>query len=367
MKEQNSSCNGSDLKQSFNELIEHPYTAMGLVDREKFHTGLLGYTCKSIPPFLSKLIDNDQLSGYHQLTAIFEQDSIDLIIENGDEQIAVFEMKLKTTVHNSGKKDISQLVAISEKIEKKNKKKNTTTPPFRLVTLFGQKEDLPKGWKNITYKEISKKLDETLAELDKQKISIDKNTKALITLWLGYLKKIVEISDCVLNAGSKSIESIDRKEFEDLLTKIKLKGIFEDYRANMILKDDSISALMKKKDFMVKIDNSHGNGLLDLAFTNRYNHNFGIQWQANKLKLFAVPIEKSEKNSTLRADRDAFLTKLADFYYNNTESLTGKLNKDGHFRSITIEENWSFFDDLEKKAVEILKIMNKLDAFKLQN
>jgi hypothetical protein len=357
MTKQNSSLSEIDLNKSFQTLIEHPFTAIQLVDKEKFHTGLFGFACKIIPNFFSKLIESEEGFQSAELTPIYEKESIDLIIKNESEIIAVFEMKLKTTVHNSGKTDISQCSSIKKKIDLLSKKQKFSKPPlFYLVTLFETKECKEDGWKNITYKKIAETLNENLPLVEKK---IDKRHYALISLWLEYLNELVMISHCVSNAG---LEAIDFKNLETSLDKIKLKGIFEDYRANLIINHSSISQFKAKEDFNLKTANTHGNGLLDLVLTKN-DFDFGLQWQGNVLKLFAVPkIEKSKKGSTIRKKRDTFLSDLAEFYYKN-QNVKFKFNRDGHFRSITIKDNWSFFSDLEIKIKELVEIMNFLKKF----
>jgi hypothetical protein len=364
MTKQNLSLSEIDLNKSFQTLIEHPYTAIQLVDKEKFHTGLFGFTCKTIPGFFFKLIDPDQSFQPTQLKIIFEHNSVDLTIKNEDEEIAVFEMKLKTTLHKKGKKDISQLEDIANKHPKPTK--------LFLVTLFDTKfdpnVDPEKRWRNITYKEIAELLAETL---DKLLLGATEGNEqrhyTLISLWLEYLNELVKISDCVSNAG---LEAIDFENLETSLDKIKLKGIFEDYRANQVLNLLSIWEIKAKIGFTLKTDNSHGNGLLDVAII-KSGYRFGLQWQGIGLKLFAQ-VESDDKSLEQKdvktpKQRDEFLKKLGEYLQNKYDSnITVKLNKEKKevkFRSITIKKDWSFFSDLNKSFDEILKIMNIISNF----
>ncbi|MFZ4582703.1 MAG: hypothetical protein ACOYM7_08625 [Paludibacter sp.] len=338
------------LDDSFKLLINHPYTAMQLVDKEKFHTGLFGFTCKIIPVFLYKLIGVDH-SG--KIETIFEQESVDLIVKIGKEMIAVFEMKLKTTVHNKSGTTINQLEATSVKIQKKAKDKVT---PLFLVTLFETDEGEKWGWKNITYKKIA----DTLYEiLEVPPSNIDKDYIALISLWHKYLNALVEISTYVFNAGNESIEF---ENLENPLEKIKLKGIFEDYRANRVLKLIPNTEDKETKKHYLKTDNSHGHGLLDVALLD-YEYRFGLQWQRNVLKLFAELISP-DKN---QEDRDRFLKKLGGYlkkeYDQNINVILNQENKEVKFRSITIKGNWSFFSNLNGSSNELKNILIHLKKF----
>ena len=360
------------IEQAFENLKTHPFTELQLSDREKFHIGMLKFVLENstknlYKDFFKTDFDKQKLSSH------LEKDSVDLLITdntNNNSPYIIVEAKFKSGIHNTTYKGkcMSQLQKYVE-----------TNPDAKkgfLVSLFkelntdklkieSQKKESIKYFKNITF---TGEILESIKSLDKTEWN-GPNNAILIQFWIDYLKNLKVILDYVEGRHLNSLNNNSDCQFKKDSDELKLSGLFERYRLSLVLEKINLFLLQNKDEKSIedfgKIDNTHGNALLEFSFDFKnppYSNfkSYGIQWQMDKLKFF-VNIDKLNE---VDKDREKYLSKkgreLQLLIKKDKSELNEKVNRKGKFRSINIYER-SMFDDINDMPEKILKILNKID------
>ena len=360
-----------DIIKAFENLIDHPFTIIQMSDREKFHTGLLQYALKEYPQLYKLIFDIDG-----EFKSELEFKSIDLYIyessTNKKKPYVLVESKFKTGLHFSKTKngEVKQIQKYADKYKGASK--------GYLISLFPESENLKindhefiKEYKNISFTGNILTVLESILEGD------SKEEYLLLDLWVSYLKELTIIIDFI---KQQQLESLNlniynnNKDFEYYSDKLKLSGLFENYRLNLIneeineaIKQEKKVICFKKKnyEYFSRIDNTRGNALLhyEKKFKNPPHEDFisyGIQWQTDKIKFYI-----RSKNKKVNKIRDEYLSKfgkmLQDKVFPNGIDL--KLNPNGKFKSISIHEH-SMFDDLTEIPNKIIELLNCLEDIK---
>jgi len=393
------------IYEALKRLEEHPFTLIGLSDREKFHTGMLAI---AIRYFWEKEDEKDRFNLIETLWGggIFqnefqeypagninievEKNSVDLIIKNSKGEVKLFaEVKFKTDLH-------------SEQMEKYDKQINT--PKKRgdekatgiILGLFKPTDSSQQG--GIKYNSFPKLLAEAfennskLLRCDKNVSEQNKNINGLMCLWANYLDMINQVQEyfCKFDddkskeikaipnyVGCESREKKNHRCFSDLLHSIKLRGIFERYRFALIwkeLKNRKVLAIKDKtkeadKDIPLgSIINTHGNAGIHLPIRlpskdGKLRFSYGVQWQASKLKLFIqdelYPENEKSQKPTVREKLlkgtliDEFYKYGENVYIDSLKDKDDKPNKRGKFQSITVAADWDIFGDISQKVDEL--------------
>jgi len=328
-----------ELKTAISRLKEHPFTLIGLADREKFHTGLLAHALRcsidrdrgSAIDIVSELwgdhIAASQLQRAQKIEVFVEEGSVDLGIRvDGD--VAYFaEMKLKT--------------GLADHQLKKYKHKHPDACGV-VLGLFSEET----GHEDIASRKFpdiissSFKMPPISDELDEAK----QDSLILLRMWKDYLSALANVSGQFEKAGLGPIEGAERLK-EDLRT-LKLKGVFEAFRYRLIL------AEVQKRNCpgSAEIFNTHGNAGIHFKFDR--DMPFGLQWQAGALKLFVE--DPRFKNGVSSDLRDARLEQLAEKYVSHF-GLAKRilLGRPGKFRSVTVDR-WSIFEPCKERIEKIV-------------
>ena len=359
-----------DIIKAFEKLIDHSFTIIQMSDREKFHTGLLQYALKKYPKLYKLIFDIDG-----EFNSELEYETIDLYIyESKDKKkpYVLVESKFKTGLHLSKTKngEVKQIQKYANKYKDASK--------GYLISLFPESENLKindhvfiKEYKNITFTgEIL-----TVLELIQEDDSNEEDP--LLDLWVSYLKELKIIIDFIkkqqlkllnLNVYNKNID------FEYYSDELKLSGLFENYRLNLIKEEINEAIKQEKKvicfekknyEYFSRIDNTHGNALLhyEKKFDNPPHEDFisyGIQWQTYKIKFYI-----RSKNKKVNKIRDEYLSKFGKLLQDKVfpDGIDLKLNPNGKFKSISIHQH-SMFDDLKGIPDKIIELLNCLEDIK---
>ena len=228
-----------------------------------------------------------------------------------------------------------------------------------------------KEYKNISF------TGDILTVLERILEGDSKEEYPLLDLWVSYLKELKIIIDFIKQQQLKFLNLNvynNNKYFEYYSDKLKLSGLFENYRLNLINEEINEAIREEKKvicfekknyEYFSRIDNTHGNALLhyEKKFKNPPHKDFisyGIQWQTDKIKFYI-----RSKNKKVNKIRDEYLSKfgklLQDKVFPNGIDL--KLNPNGKFKSISIHEH-SMFDDLIEIPNKIIELLNCLEDIK---
>ncbi|MDA8531859.1 hypothetical protein N9K44_03155 [Flavobacteriaceae bacterium] len=359
-----------DLIKSFEYLIDHPFTIIQMSDREKFHTGLLQYALKIYPKLYKLIFDI-----HGEFNSKLEFESIDLYIyESKDKKkpYVLVESKFKTGLHLSRTKngEVKQIQKYADKFKDASK--------GYLISLFPESENLKindhvfiKEYKNITF------TGEILTQLERIQEGDSKKEDPLLDLWVSYLKELKIIIDFIKQQQLKLLNLNvynNNKDFEDYSDELKLSGLFENYRLNLIKEEINEAIIQEKKvicfekknyEYFSRIDNTHGNALLhyEKKFENPPHEDFisyGIQWQTDKIKFYI-----RSKNKKVNKIRDEYLSKFGKLLQDKVfpDGIDLKLNPNGKFKSISIHEH-SMFDDLKGIPDKIIELLNCLENIK---
>ena len=130
------------------------------------------------------------------------------------------------------------------------------------------------------------------------------------------------------------------------LQKLRLKGVFQQYRMNLV--KEKVDKLMNSEKISKgKLGNTHGNAFLhhEIIFgKNDFNfEKYGIQWQNGKLKFY---IELKNKGNKIER-RDSALKEIGTFLHDNffkENVLPKNVNRNGKFKSFNIAEVEEFSD-----------------------
>ena len=321
-----------------------------------------------------------------EIKTCLEEYSVDLSIKNGEKVFAIFESKFKTGLHYSKMKiegesqDVNQL--------EKYARKNSNTEYGFVISLF-EEEKLEIDIKGVAITEF------TPLTFTNQILKFllcfnyedyDDPTIALVELWISYLKELKIVVDEFEKIQLEGISN--HKEVKKLLTDIKLKGIFERHRLNiikniiknniedLIIEEDLKNKLMEGAKIWGKpepennyiiIGNTHGNASISFVFKTEKENSYGIQWQAGSVKIFIdIPVVE------MRKDRHKQLNSLVG-ELKNLKYVEGKadmliedlkfaeINEKNKFQSITIIKK-EIFEDIRKMPDTLIRILKILKA-----
>ena len=166
----------------------------------------------------------------------------------------------------------------------------------------------------------------------------------------------------------------NNKDFEYYSDKLKLSGLFENYRLNLIKEEINEAIKQEKKvicfekknyEYFSRIDNTRGNALLhyEKKFENPPHEDFisyGIQWQTDKIKFYI-----RSKNKKVNKIRDEYLIKFGKLLQDKVfpDGIDLKLNPNGKFKSTSLHEHF-MFDDLTEIPDKIIELLNCLEDIK---
>ncbi|MDG1798608.1 MAG: hypothetical protein P8H35_08580 [Flavobacteriales bacterium] len=367
------------MEKALKNLNRHPYTQIQLSDREKFHTGMLKITLDVFKKEAYAGIFGDKFANElytpedSEIKTCLEENSVDLSIKNGEKVFAIFESKFKTGLHYSKMKiegesqDVNQL--------EKYARKNSNTEYGFVISLF-EEEKLEIDIKGVAITEF------TPLTFTNQILKFllcfnyedyDDPTIPLVELWISYLKELKIVVDEFEKIQLEGISN--HKEVKKLLTDIKLKGIFERHRLNiiknniedhLIIEEDLKNKLIEGAKIWGKpepennyiiIGNTHGNASISFVFKTEKENSYGIQWQTGSVKIF---IDIKQKQIKMREDRheqlNSLVGKLKDFKY-----VKEKANMKNIFQSITIIKK-EIFEDITKMHDTLISILKILKA-----
>jgi len=349
-------------------LKDHPFTLIGLSDREKFHTGLLAHLLRRLserdPEQFTRLIGllwsgarageafkciNNAIAAKadQRITVTVEEKYLDLAIKVDARVTLLAEMKLKTTLSKDQLKNI----------ETKWRGEAKT-----LLGLFPEKVSKTSGFGRARFAySISEFFDGVPIG---SALFVDADEAALFRMWSDYLRNLDKVSSWFTRFDGKAVPN--SKSFEEDLRALRLKGIFQWHRLEWIRRkfDD--------KRITIKHFNTNGGAGLDF-YVGKSAGGFckGLQWQWKSLKLFLID-ENFPKHS---GERDTALEKLATEFINefglerpNSQSQSGSnaktaaspnLNRNGKFRSVTVE-NWDIFGNLAPCQGKLMNYLNFL-------
>jgi PD-(D/E)XK nuclease superfamily len=336
-----------DVDPLFENLKIHAFSEIGLADREKFHTGLLAHTLRQLQKNNTGLLETligkvwgdkakNKCANSENLQVFVEHQSIDLIVKI-DGNICLFaEVKLKTTLSEN------QLEKYSIRMPKAY---------GALLVLFTPKEVA----KNVTVNSFPETIVDLFSGEDGGEF-LKKNDDSiiLIRLWVDYLKSINSLACQFAKLELKEVQSKD--SFKKSLQDIKLKGIFEWYRYNVVL-SKVLDAFENCKQCEFKTFNSNGNAGINFQFNSASGFSYGLQWQANALKLFVI--DNNYKKGSETPKRDEFLHELGEKYGKKFNTNNKRMNRIGKFRSITVER-WDVFSDVSGKPKELIERLKHL-------
>jgi hypothetical protein len=359
-----------DIIKVFENLIDHPFTIIQMSDREKFHTGLLHYALKKYPKLYKLIFD---IEGKFESELEFK--SIDLYIyesTNKKKPYVLVESKFKTGLHFSKTKngEVKQIQKYADNYKDASK--------GYLISIFPETENLKindhgfiKEYKNISF------TGDILTVLERILEGDSKEEYPLLDLWVSYLK---ELKIIIYFIKKQQLESLNlniynnNKDFEYYSDKLKLSGLFENYRLNLIkeeineaIKQEKKVVCFEKKDYKYfsRIDNTRGNALLhyEKKFENPPHKDFisfGIQWQTDKIKFYI-----RSKNKKVNKIRDEYLIKSGKLLQDKVfpDGIDLKLNPNGKFKSISLHKH-SMFDDLTEIPNKIIELLNCLEDIK---
>lgn len=330
-----------DINASAAILCAHPFTLVGLSDREKFHTGMLAHT-------LRRLFETDREAGLDLVRALWgdvnsllplrQARTIDVVVEDrsvdlsirADRQTLLFaEMKLKTGLAD-------------HQLEKYRK----THPAASGVVLGLFCEDT--GDSNTPSRKFPDILSQNLGSglLERRFAESRDDADILIRIWADYLQHLALLGNEFETGQLLQIDQ--RRDFEAMLAALRIKGIFEAYRYRLIARE-----LAKLNCPVVGAAiNTHGSA--GLHFGIEADMPFGLQWQGEIVKLFVE--DRAYVKGVSAAMRDERLLNLAARYLARfSHSAEVKLNKAGKFRSVTVHNQWNVFDDCAGRAEALMQ------------
>ena len=169
----------------------------------------------------------------------------------------------------------------------------------------------------------------------------------LLNLWKNYLTDLKILVD---NFETKRLNSLNDNGLKNSLYKLKLKGVFQQYRMHLV--KDKVDLMVEKlinseKISKGKLGNTHGNALLhyEIMFgKNDFNfEKYGVQWQNGNFKFF-IEVKNNSKKSNIR---DVVLKEIGTLLHDNffkENALPKNVNRDGKFKSFNIAEVEEFSD-----------------------
>lgn len=316
-------------------LEAHPFTVLSLSDREKFHTGLLAFAMNRYPNLIRQVFPGT--GSLQNLGAFPEERSIDLVVKSTLRDVAAAEIKLKTDLHDDQLNKINRLLP------------GTIAGIKAVVGLFQPVRKEDRDWmrdNEFRWLSLTEEIPQFLRPMTAAET--DPDIAPLMRLWFTYLAELDVVRKYFSQRGAHEIE---KREISESLCKIKLRGIFEAYRYNLVCQDIKAGEL--------QIGNTHGNAQIHIPLELvRDSQNFGLQWQSGILKVF-IEIKATADKYRLHRDAElrALATRVHEFilergWRKDFEEKPEKLNKKGMFRSITIAR-WNCFDDLRDKGDKI--------------
>lgn len=330
------------VESTINELKEHPFTSIQLSDKEKFHTGMLKLLIEYAASIEHKsdlqLFTNDS---FNKPICELEQNYVDLLImHNGTKTIV--ESKFKTGLHLSNYKGNSMTQI------QKYASQHTDAKYGFVVSLFRENNDLHisehkhiKEFKNITYtNEVLQFLDDTLKQPRKE----ENSNYFLLKLWSHYLSNLKTLADLF---EERALDSINIPNLQVDLEKLKLKGVFQQYR--MFLINKKVSEISNQHKGV--LGNTRGNALLhyEKPFSGNIHNleKYGIQWQNGKIK-FYIELYNKPLNS-IEDSRDKALDKMGsdlfEMFFSPLEYEKPAFSRrSGKFKSINIADQDEFGD-----------------------
>lgn len=342
------------MKKHIENLLKNPFTSIQLTDKEKFHTGMLKLLLEYCQ---SNNIEHELFSYDKSLpsTYLLEKQSVDLYITDRSEHTIIIESKFKTGLHMSNHKGglVSQI--------KKYADNHPEAKEGLIVSLFKETEDLSltdsknkkiKHFKNITY------TNEVLGLLNIVLKYSSKNSGHvynLLVIWKNYLTDLKVIVD---QFEKQSLNLIDIENLKSHLHKLKLKGVFQRYRMNLV-KEQVDRLLNSEKISKGKLGNTHGNAFLhyEIMFgKNDFNfEKYGIQWQNENLKFYIELKNKSSKNE-VRTQALKQIGELLHKMFFKECTLSKNINRNGKFKSfnIAVVDEFSDLNNLPDKFAESL-------------
>ena len=322
-----------NVDKALKNLINHLFTLLSLSDREKFHTGFIAYLLNHSKSLMSEMF---KIKEVELLECIAEKWSADLVIgENGIEkkvEVKGFaEVKFKTGIHSSG--------GYKNQMEKYAKDFPNSKDHRILIGLFDDFKVAKNGGVKYDFIPITKFFPNPGRDKIIRNTFADKRVSSLYELWIEYLTNLNVIIEYVEKRQMKQCY----EGFKEYLEKIKLKGIFERYRFGLFLenfRNNATDGFLSGVETYIR--NTHGNALLDFRWNHSKGMKYGIQWQSRRIKLFiATKINDVKRNNILKSIKD-----LAE-KNGITNNSHIKLNREGKFRSFTIDSH-DIFDDLNE-------------------
>ncbi len=334
-------------------LIKHPFTSIQLSDKEKFHTGMLKLLLEYSQANLieHKLFKNNIL---HKPKCYLEINSVDLLVIQKN-YITIIETKFKTGLHSTIYKN--NLVSQIQKYASTHKQADEGI----VVSLFKENNDLNilehkiSKFKNITF---TNEILELLNSINKNESIISTPVFNLLILWKSYLTDLKILVD---NFEAKKLNSLNDNGLKDSLHKLKLKGVFQQYRMHLV-KDKVDKLINSEEKIKGKLGNTHGNALLCYEITfdkNDFNfEKYGVQWQNGKFKFF-IEVKNNSKKSNIR---DVALKEIGRSLHGKffkKDKLPKNVNRSGKFKSFNIAEAEEF-SDLNRLPYKIADCLNYL-------
>ena len=340
-------------------LVQNPFTSIHVIDKEKFHTGMLKLLLEycQANKIEHKLFKNNTL---HKLECDLETKSVDLLVTQvsytKEIHITIIEAKFKTGLHVTDYKN---------KVVSQIQKYAYTHPEASegiVVSLFKESTDLSiekhefiKQFKNITFtNQVLDLINKALKHSNKDSIHVYN----LLVIWGNYLK---DLKGIVNEFEKQKLNLIAIKNLKYNLQKLRLKGVFQQYRMNLV-KEKVDKLINSEKISKGKLGNTHGNAFLHHEITfgkNDFNfEKYGIQWQNGKLKFY---IELKNKGNKIER-RDSALKEIGTFLHDNffkENVLPKNVNRNGKFKSFNIAKVEEF-SDLNKLPNQMADSLNYL-------
>lgn len=334
----------SNYLKIMNNLVQNPFTSIHVIDKEKFHTGMLKLLLEYCQAnnIEHKLFKNNTL---HKLECELETKSVDLLVKQKsytkEIHITIIEAKFKTGLHVTDYKN---------KVVSQIQKYAYTHPEASegiVVSLFKESTDLSiekhefiKQFKNITFtNQVLDLINKALKHSNKDSIHVYN----LLVIWGNYLK---DLKGIVNEFEKQKLNLIAIEKLKDNLQKLRLKGVFQQYRMNLV-KEKVDKLINSDKISKGKLGNTHGNAFLHHEITfgkNDFNfEKYGIQWQNGKLKFY---IELKNKGNKIER-RDSALEEIGTFLHNNffkENELPKNVKRNGKFKSFNIAKVEEFSD-----------------------
>ena len=249
----------SNFLKIMDNLLQNPFTSIHVIDKEKFHTGmlklLLEYSqAKNIEHRLFKNNISDKLE------CNLEANSVDLLVtqkrHTQEKHTTIIEAKFKTGLHETKYKN--KVVPQIQKYAYTHPKANEGI----VVSLFKESTDLSiekhkfiKQFKNITFtNQVLDLINEALKHSNEDSIHVYN----LLIIWGNYL---TDLKDIVNEFEKQKLNLIAIENLKKDLQKLRLKGVFQQYRMNLV-KEKVDKLINSEKISKGKLGNTHGNAFL---------------------------------------------------------------------------------------------------------